>query len=188
MYHAQVCQGQVTGVRGTCTAYFSDTAFKPFPLSFICKTYCGNHWAKLIIKSHNSTFRQLTIFENSNYIPPPPNVNSRCFSCLAQINPKYPKSGEVGPIQPSPLSTFSISHTSQDLCSVPPAAKDLSPTQPPISHNFYGLQLDATAEKLLIKGSIPGVSFRPGSPYIPTFYSPSILCNYFIVTIWAGKD
>lgn len=71
LYYAQVCQGQVIGIRVTCTAYFSDMAFKQFPLCFICKTYCGNHWAKLIIKSHNSTFRQLTIFENSNYHPAP---------------------------------------------------------------------------------------------------------------------
>lgn len=77
--------------------------------------------------------------------------------------PTSPKSGETGPIQGSPLSTFS---SSQDLCSVPPGAKDLYSIQPSISHNFYCLQLDSTAEKLLIKGSVPAVNFHPESPRI----------------------
>jgi len=47
---------------------FFTTGFKPFPLRFTCETYCGNHWAKLIIKPHNSTFIQLTILKNSNVL------------------------------------------------------------------------------------------------------------------------
>lgn len=76
--HAQVRQGLAIGIRVTCTAYFSDVAFQPFPLYFICKAYCGSHRGKLIIKSHNSIFRQSTTFKNSNHLPPPLLLHPQC--------------------------------------------------------------------------------------------------------------
>lgn len=128
---------------------------------------------------HVHTINHFEEFQCTHALPGS-SVSSERFVALHKLYPKSPKAGEAGLHEPSPLFTFS---TSQHLRSLSPGDKNLSSTQPLIYHNFYCLRLNATAEKLLIKWSVPTVNFLPGSPYVPIFYFPYALCNYFIVTI-----